>query len=212
MPFYEAGEHKIDHPPLFACREHKQFLRLTPSFVKEILSASSDVVAGNLAEILAPSVGGDLNAFKLNEYLIPPRVFLYNPDFLKGPSALPFTLVFIDKKFVGIPAAYLTRDRVEGCADCGPAPAAARPAPARAPASPPKPIVPRPGAHPGSSAGNSPGSGIRPALGAVPARRPAATSSGPLPRAPGGLSDSSAPNRPKPDAERRKPPSRPGSP
>jgi hypothetical protein len=201
MPFYEAGEHKIDHPPLFACREHKQFLRLTPTFVKEILTASADVVAGNLAEIAAPYVGGDQNAFKLNEYLIPPRVFLYNPDFLKGAAALPFTLIFIDKKFVGIPAAYLTRDRFEGCPDCGVAPpvAAARPASRPAVAAMPKPIVPRPGAHPSSATGSG---AVRP-----PARSPSSSGSGPVPRAPGGgVTDSHAPaRRPNPETERRKP-------
>lgn len=129
MPFYEAGDHKVDHPPLFACREHKQFLRLRSSFIDEMLRSLEDMVPGNLHEIAAPSVNGDTNAFRLPEHLIPPRVLIYNPDFLKGPCALPYTLVFVDKRFIGIPAAYLTADRFEGCADCtaNPPPPPARP-------------------------------------------------------------------------------------
>ncbi len=118
LPTYQAGEHKVDHPPLFACREHKNFLRLTTSFIEEIVTQAADVMPGNLAEIAAPYVGGNQDAFKLPDYLIPPRVILYNPDGLRGPLALPFTLIFIDKRFVGIPAAYLTQDRFEGCAEC----------------------------------------------------------------------------------------------
>ena len=108
MPFYEAGDHKVDHPPLFACREHKQFLRLRASFVNELVKSLEDMVPGNLHEIAAPYVNNDTNAFKLPDYLVPPRVLIYNPDGLRGPAALPFTLVFIDKRFIGIPAAYLT--------------------------------------------------------------------------------------------------------
>src|SRR5687767_12753393 len=111
MPSYQAGDHKVDHPPYFACREHKQFLKLTPAFVQELVACAADVVPGNLSDIAAPYLGGDADAFKLPEYLIPPRVVLYNPDGLRGPSALPFGLIFIDKRFIGIPSAYLTQSR-----------------------------------------------------------------------------------------------------
>src|SRR5437870_11209780 len=167
MPFYELGEHKIDHPPLFACRAHKQFLKLTAGFVKEILNLSQDVVPGNLSEVAAPFIGGDANAFKLPEYLIPPRVVLYNPDGLRGASALPFTLVFIDKKFVGIPAAYLTRERFDGCTECGAPPASSRPASGvrQAPPLPTGKLAP-------ATVGLQPGSGVRPSP--APARKPGA--------------------------------------
>src|SRR5580693_7012676 len=151
MPFYEAGEHKVDHPPLFACREHKQFLRLRASFIDGMVKSLEDMVPGNLHEVAAPYVNGDTNAFKLPDYLIPPRVLIYNPEGVRGAAALPYTLVFIDKRFIGIPAAYLTADKFEGCADCppdpvhesprvaqkpAPAPAAARAAPSLAKSSP----------------------------------------------------------------------------
>jgi hypothetical protein len=118
MPVYNAGEHKVDHPPLFACRDHKNLLRLTEQFVNDILAAAEDLVPGNLAEYAAPMLGGNESAMRLPEYLIPPRVIVYNPDFLRGPDALPFMLVFINKRFIGIPAKYLTRERFEGCPDC----------------------------------------------------------------------------------------------
>lgn len=151
MPVYNIGEHKVDHPPVFACREHKALVRFTESFITDILSLAQDVVPGNLAEYAAPLLGGNEDALKLPDYLIPPRVVIFNPDGLRGPDALPFTLVFIDKRFIGIPARYLTRERFEGCPECeGVAPEPAKP-PQRAAA----------------PAGQKPPSGIRPALGAA---------------------------------------------
>jgi hypothetical protein len=194
MPFYEAGEHKIDHPPLFACREHKQFLRLRSSFVDDMLRSLEDIVPGNLHEIASPYVNGDTNAFKLPEHLIPPRVLLYNPDFLKGPAALPYTLIFVDKRFIGIPAAYLTADRFEGCADCAnnpefmPKPRAATPRPAPAkPQSITGSGVIRPGVGaapaPARKPGGGSGSGIGPAIpGARPGGPPPAPHKKPPPR------------------------------
>lgn len=119
MPVYNVGEHRIDHPPLFACREHKTLVRLSEKFVEDILAAAEDVVPGNLSEYTAPMLGGNEAAMKLPDYLIPPRVTIFNPDMLRGPEALPFAVIFIDKKFIGIPAKYFSKDRFEGCPECG---------------------------------------------------------------------------------------------
>lgn len=200
MPFYEAGEHKVDHPPLFACREHKQFLRLRSSFIDEMLKSLEDMVPGNLHEIAASMVGGDTNAFRLPEHLIPPRVLLYNPDFLKGAQALPYTLVFVDKRFIGIPAAYLTANRFEGCVDCS----------ANPPQETPR-AVQRPASVTGSGTMRSPqapakqsvtSSGIREGI------RPAPQQGGP-PRKPG-PAPAPAPGGQRPNAS--PPPARPKQP
>jgi hypothetical protein len=170
MPSYQAGDHKIDHPPLFACREHKQFLKLTEKFVKDILGVAADIVPANLSEVASGMLGGNADGFKLPEYLIPPRLVLYNPDFLKGPAALPFTIVFIDKRFVGIPAAYLMQDKFGGCAECDLSPASSgAPARAAAPARPQTGNVPtvRPGSGPMPSKGGPAPAG-RPQTGGVP--------------------------------------------
>jgi hypothetical protein len=119
MPVYNVGEHKVDHPPLFACREHKSLLRISEKFVGELLAAAEDVVAGNLAEYAAPILGGNEAAMRLPDYLIPPRLVIFNPDMLRGPEALPFAVIFVDKKFMGVPAHYFTKDRFEGCPECG---------------------------------------------------------------------------------------------
>jgi hypothetical protein len=205
MPFYEAGDHKVDHPPLFACREHKQFLRLRASFIDEMLKTLEDQLPSNLHEIAAPYVNGDTNAFRLPEYLIPPRVLIYNPEGLRGAQALPFTLVFIDKRFIGIPAAYLTADRFEGCVECPEAPPtpirvqkkSSAPTP-RQPASPSQkssgsvPSVRASGAPPAAQTPKRPlpasGSGPipqqRPAGAPPPAKRPAGPPAAPPPRPP----------------------------
>src|SRR3954447_18609698 len=177
MPFYEAGEHKVDHPPLFACREHKQFLRLRASFVDEMLKSLEDVVPGNLHEIAAPHVGGDTNAFKLPDHLIPPRVLIYNPDFLKGAQALPYTLVFVDKRFIGIPAAYLTADRFEGCSDCPDA----GPSGPRTQQSVTGSGLMRANAPAQQAKQNVSGSGVRQGLNAAPAPGPSTKRLGPPP-------------------------------
>jgi hypothetical protein len=132
MPVYNIGEHRIDHPPLFACRDHKTLLRISEKFVGEMLAAAEDVVAGNLAEYAAPILGGNEEAMRLPDYLIPPRLAIFNPDGLRGPEALPFAVIFIDKKFLGVPAHYFTKDRFEGCPECGTGTPADTPAPARA--------------------------------------------------------------------------------
>jgi len=210
MPFYEAGEHKVDHPPLFACREHKQFLRLRSSFIDEMLRSLEDIVPGNLHEVAAPYVNGDTNAFRLPEYLIPPRVLLYNPDFLKGAAALPYTLVFIDKRFIGIPAGYLTPRVFEGCPECTANPA---PEPVRAAAAPKSQSTTSSGIlRPVSSAPakqSVTSSGIRQALPPSPApppRKPGAPGQ-PAPNAPrpGG---GPPPPRPKPAGPPPRPPQR----
>jgi hypothetical protein len=118
MPVYNVGEHRVDHPPLFACREHKALLRFTPAFVKEIFDAAQDLVPGNLAEYAAGILQKE-DAFKLPEYLVPPRMVIFNPDGLRGVDALPYVVCFIDKRFCGIPAKYLTQSRFEGCPECG---------------------------------------------------------------------------------------------
>jgi hypothetical protein len=202
MPFYEAGDHKVDHPPLFACREHKQFLRLRANFIDEMLKLLEDQLPSNLHEIAAPYVNGDTNAFRLPEYLIPPRVLIYNPDGLRGAQALPFTLVFIDKRFIGIPAAYLTADRFEGCAECPdfptpirvhkkPSAATPRPAPPSQKSSGTTPAVRSSGTSPAAQTPKRPlpasGSGTLPQqrpAGAPPAKRPAGPPAAPPPRPP----------------------------
>lgn len=177
MPNYQVGEHKIDHPPLFACREHKQFLRFNARFIEQLCSWAGDTVPGNLSEIAAPMVGGRADAFKLPDYLIPPRVLVWNPENLRGPLGLPFTLVFIDKRFIGIPAAYLTFERFEGCDECAASPPP--PEPPRAVYPEVKPVAPV--APPAGAPGSMTGSGIRrpPAPAAAPPRPvPAAAAPG----------------------------------
>jgi hypothetical protein len=186
MPNYQVGEHKVDHPPLFACREHKQFLRLNAPFVEELCTWASDMVPSNLSEIAAPMVGGRADAFKLPDYLIPPRVLVWNPDGLKGPLGLPFTLVFIDKRFFGIPASYLTYERFEGCDEC----AANPPPPEPARASYPTPAPP--------AASSLAGSGVRKP--AAPARPLT-----PAPQRPGGTSHITTPSGSTPVAQPRPP-------
>jgi hypothetical protein len=217
MPFYEAGEHKVDHPPLFACREHKQFLRLRGTFIDEMLASLSDMMPGNLHEIAAPLVNGDTTAFRLPDYLIPPRVLIYNPGGLRGAAALPFTLVFIDKRFIGIPAAYLTASCFEGCPEC-PAESSelsefAETATARPPAPRPQPAPPaqRPAAPAKSS---NPGSStIRQAVAppGPPAQKKPGT--GPMPQIPRpqGPPPPAPARRPASESERRpvQPPPRP---
>lgn len=114
----ENEEHRVDHPPLFACREHKTFLRLAPRFVEELLTAGQDIMPGNPDEIAQAFLKEAEPAYRLPEFLIPPKVILFNPRGLRGAEALPYTIVLVDKKFFGIPAKYLTMDRFEGCDDC----------------------------------------------------------------------------------------------
>lgn len=208
MPFYEAGEHKVDHPPLFACREHKQFLRLRGSFIDEMLRSLTDVMPGNLAEIASPYVNGDTNAFKLPDHLIPPRVLIYNPDGLRGASALPFTLVFIDKRFIGIPASYLTASCFEGCPDCPEEPVEAP----RAARQQPAPPAPRPAGAPAKS--SNPGSStIRQAVGPPSQKKPGTgtSTSMPQPPRPQGAPPPAPSRRPANESDHRpvQPPPRP---
>ncbi|MBX3472464.1 MAG: hypothetical protein KF878_36900, partial [Planctomycetes bacterium] len=139
----EGQQHQVDHPPMFACREHKSLLRFSARFVDELLSAAQDVMPGNPDEIATAFLREAGPAFRLPEFLIPPKLFLFNPRGLRGAEALPYAVVLVDRKFFGIPARYLTADRFEGCEDCAeelahrrPPPAAARPAPPRAPSAP----------------------------------------------------------------------------
>ncbi len=178
MPFYEAGDHKVDHPPLFACREHKQFLRLRASFIDEMLKALEDQLPSNLHEIAAPYVNGDTNAFRLPEYLIPPRVLIYNPEGLRGAQALPFTLVFIDKRFLGIPAAYLTADRFEGCSEC---PESPEPVRVQRKPSAPTPRQPSPAQKGSGTVPSMRPAGSQPAS-QTPKRPLPASGSGPIPQ------------------------------
>jgi hypothetical protein len=209
MPFYEAGDHKVDHPPLFACREHKQFLRLRASFVNELVKSLEDMVPGNLHEIAAPYVNNDTNAFKLPDYLVPPRVLIYNPDGLRGPAALPFTLVFIDKRFIGIPASYLTARCFEGCPDCPEAPLEGariqRPVPTQQSASGPHKAA---AANPAKSSPNLTGSAIlRPGT-VPPQKKPSPAAPAPAPRPAGAPGGAPKPAAPKPAAPPPRPPQR----
>lgn len=118
---YYVGEdddrHMVDHPPLFACEweGRKTLLTLNKSFVEELLSTAQDIMPGNPGEIAGAYFKPAELTFTLHSFLIPPKIVLYNPEQLRGPEALPYTVVLIDKKFFGIPAAYLTPDRFEGC-------------------------------------------------------------------------------------------------
>ena len=122
MVSYSVGPddgHRVDHPPLFACREHKQLLRLSARFVEELLSIGQDVMPGNPEEVAQSFHPPAAVAYRLPEWLIPPKVILFNPQNLRGPEALPFCLVLVDeKRFFAIPARYLTPDRFDGCEEC----------------------------------------------------------------------------------------------
>jgi hypothetical protein len=137
----EAAEHQVDHPPLFACREHKNLLKFTSRFVDELLSNAQDVMPGNPDEIATAFLREAGPAYRLPEFLIPPKIFLFNPRGLRGAEALPFTVILVDRKFFGIPARYLTPDRFEGCDECAEERAQRRPV-AAAPA--PRGAAPRP--------------------------------------------------------------------
>lgn len=146
----EAGEHQVDHPPLFACREHKNLLRFTTRFIDELLSNAQDVMPGNPDEIATAFLREAGPAYRLPEFLIPPKIFLFNPRGLRGAEALPFTVILVGRKFFGIPARYLTPDRFDGCDECAEEraqrrPAAAAPAPAQRGAPPRGPAGPAPG-------------------------------------------------------------------
>src|SRR5579871_3541913 len=118
MPSYDVVGHLVDHPPLFACRKHKNFLRFNRSFVEELLAWAPELQPQNLTEVAAGSLGGDDKAFLTSDYLIPPKVSIFNPRKVQGHGALPFVIVFIDKRFFGIPASYLRRRFFEGCVEC----------------------------------------------------------------------------------------------
>jgi hypothetical protein len=168
----EGDAHRVDHPPLFACREHKQILRFSERFVDELLATSQDVMPGNPDEIVGSFLPPAAPSFRLPEFLIPPKVVLYNPRNLAGAEAVPYVTALVDKKFFGIPARYLTPDRFDGCEQCkerlreararrqagtgpaarpagapppnGPAASGVRRGPPGAPAPAPKPRPPRP--------------------------------------------------------------------
>ncbi len=137
MVVYYAGEndeHRVDHAPIFACREHKCLLRLSSRFVAELLASGEDVMPGNPDEVVGAYVREVAGAYRLPDFLVPPKLILFNPRGLRGADALPYTLVLIDKRFYGIPARYLSADRFEGCDECAASgPQAARRPPARAP-------------------------------------------------------------------------------
>src|SRR5262249_14331643 len=115
---YQVGEHVVDHPPLFACRKHKQFLKLNRSFIDELVAWAPDILPANLTDVAAMSLAGDDQAFRLSDYLIPPKVTLFNPRKITGHGALPYVIVFIDKRFFGIPSSYLRRRIFDGCDEC----------------------------------------------------------------------------------------------
>ena len=114
----DGDQHRVDHPPLFACREHKALLTLSGRFVMELLASAQDVMPGNPAEIASSYLKAAQPAYTLPGFLIPPKIVLFNPRGLRGAEALPYCFVLIDKKFFGIPARYLTPDRFDGCEVC----------------------------------------------------------------------------------------------
>ncbi len=180
MGTYFVGEgdaHCVDHPPVFACREHKQLLRFSARFVAELLATAQDVMPGNPDEIVGSFLPPAAPGYRLPEFLIPPKVILYNPRNLTGPDAMPYIIALVDKKFFGVPARYLTPDRFDGCEDCKERVRQARrrrqqgTGPARRP----------PGARPPGPSG----SGVRPAPGVADSgvrRAPGAPGPRPRPR------------------------------
>lgn len=206
MSSYDVGDHLVDHPPLFACRKHKAFLKLNRNFVEELVAWAPDIAPANLTELAAASLGGDDEAFRLSDYLIPPKVTLFNPRKIQGHGALPYVIVFVDKRFFGIPSSYLRRRIFDGCEQCvaendpasdasmpdyRPRAAAPRPAAAPAPAGAPgtRPMtksVPRP---PGAGA---PGGPV-PATGATGPKTASIAKPGAAPRPAGGSGTMPAP-------------------
>jgi hypothetical protein len=212
----EDDEHLVDHPPIFACREHKRMLRLASRFVDELIATGEDIMPGNPQEIVGSFLPPAEPAYRLPEFLLPPKVILYNPRALRGAEALPYAVVLVDKRFYGIPARYLTPDRFTGCDECRNL--RRRPKP-RARAGGP---TPRPGSGPlgkadsgvrrgppagGPPAGGTPAGGT-PAGGApaggAPARGPGASGV----RRPSSSSSSSSGRRPPPQSGPQPPPRR----
>lgn len=125
----EGDQHRVDHPPIFACREHKALLKFNSRFVAELLASAEDIMPGNPDEIASSYLKEAEASFTLPPFLIPPKIVLFNPRGLRGAEALPYTLVLVDKKFFGIPARYLTPDRFDGCDACRKAKPRPRPQP-----------------------------------------------------------------------------------
>lgn len=109
MPIYYVGEdqHRVDHPPLFAAREGKKLLTFSESFIRELLTTAEDRVPVHLDEIAGKISKESAPAFQLPDFLLPPKIVLYNPDNLRGVQALPYVVVLVNTTFFGIPAAYL---------------------------------------------------------------------------------------------------------
>jgi hypothetical protein len=118
MSSYEVADHLVDHPPLFMCRKHKSFLKLNRSFVEELIAWAPDLQPQNLTDVAATALGGDDQAFRLSDYLVPPKLVIFNPRKIPGHGALPYLVVLVDRKFFGIPASYLRRRIFEGCEQC----------------------------------------------------------------------------------------------
>jgi hypothetical protein len=192
-------EHVVDHPPLFACREHKSLLKLSTRFVDELLTTAQDVMPGNPDEIATAFLREAGPAYKLPEFLIPPKIFLFNPRGLRGAEALPYAVILVDRKFFGIPARYLTPDRFTGCDECAEEFARRRPPPPAGAGAPRPPSARTPPPGPSNTSGvrrlPSPptpipgaGSGVRrlPPPGAAPPRPQARPGQArPAPRPPG---------------------------
>jgi hypothetical protein len=121
VPTYYVGEddeHLVDHPPLFACREHKKMLRFSGRFITELIAACLDIMPGNPQEIAGSYLPPAETTYRLPEFLLPPKLVLYNPRGLRGAEALPYAVILVDKRFFGIPSRYLTPDRFDGCEEC----------------------------------------------------------------------------------------------
>jgi hypothetical protein len=118
MSSYQVGDHQIDHPPLFMCRKHKAFLRFNRSFVDELVAWGPELQPQNLTDVAATSLGGDDKAFLTSDYLVPPKLVVFNPRRVPGHGSLPMVIVLVDRKFFGIPASYLRRRVFDGCEQC----------------------------------------------------------------------------------------------
>ena len=82
MVSYTVGDneqvYEIDHPPIFACRAHRQLLRFTPRFVQEMASVAQDVLPGTLDEMGAAFLREAAPMFRQPDWLLPPKIVLFN--------------------------------------------------------------------------------------------------------------------------------------
>lgn len=193
-------------------------LKLNRPFVEELLAWAADLTPQNLHDVAASALDGDELAMRLSDYLVPPKVLIFNPRKIEGRGALPFITVLVDRKFFGLPASYLRRRVFDGCEECtaenDPASDAAYPdykPPLRAAPAPRPPATPRGQPRPmtKSMPAGGPG-GPRPATAPRPAAQQPPPQQQQAPRAPSAVPTKSIPKRPA-EPKYDAPPARPDS-